>query len=146
MAAEESSQGTALGPDISQERGHRPADQAVPDLNDVLGEFMEAISIIQVVSHVLMEASEDAPEPVGFCALALKHGCRLLDAAYTRFDEALIGYAASGKDPLDELDKVPGADVGRDDAGPASKRARITKGVKRKARSVRKQKRLALVG
>lgn len=102
MATEESSQGAALGPEISKEGGGLPAEQGAPNLDDVLGEFMEALAIIQVVSHVLMDASADAPEPIGFCALALRHGCQMLDVAYSRFDEGLISYNTLGEDDPDD--------------------------------------------
>lgn len=112
MAAEESSQGATLGPDLSEDAGDPPTDSRFPDLHEVHGDFLVALCVIDVVSRALTELSEDAEEDVGSCALALKHGYELLDAVYDRFDEGLMG-SSSSDDDQDDLD----ADRDGSDAG-----------------------------
>src|SRR5262245_27398064 len=102
MAAEESSQGAALGPDISNPGRNRSADQGRLTLDDVLGQFMDALCIVQVVSCALTEASADASEHVGFCAVALKQGVAMLDAAYNDFDHALARDSEGVPDDVDD--------------------------------------------
>lgn len=94
MAAEESSQGAALGPEISDPGGDvAPVRRDIPNLHDVLGEFMEALCVVQMVHRVLQELSADeCVEPVGACSIALGHGVKMLDAVYSRFDLGLLGY------------------------------------------------------
>jgi hypothetical protein len=97
MAAKESSQGAALGPDFSK-RGCRaaPGKPDAPELENVLGEFMEALCVIDVVSRTLSDLSANASEGVGSCALVLKRGYQMLDTVYRRFDDSLIDYDGSG--------------------------------------------------
>lgn len=119
MATEESSQGAALGPEISETASDPPAKSGFPDLHEVHGEFMVALSVIDVVSRALMELSADADQDVGTCALALKHGCEMLDAVYNRFDEGLMGYNSPDDDEPQDLEDDLDDDLDEDDAGSA---------------------------
>lgn len=91
MAAEESSQGAALGPELSSpERDARLSDDDVPDLHDVLWELLRAICVVETISLALQELTEESPEPVGACAVALEHGVNLFNTVYERFDRGLV--------------------------------------------------------
>lgn len=109
MAAEESSQGSPLGPENSEPAGGDPPTRRdYPDLNDVLGEFMEALCVVEMVQHVLDDLPmEECVGRVGACAIALRHGFQMLDAVYNRFDEGLIGCNRDDdpEDPDDEPDE-----------------------------------------
>lgn len=98
MAAEESSQGAALGPDISKPAAGNTSERAFPNLDDVLGEFMEALCVIATVHHTLSGVTEDVSDEVGSCAVALRHGFQLLSNVYERFDEGLVGLANADDD------------------------------------------------
>ena len=105
MAAEESSQGAALGPDFSGNgSGDPPTHPDVPDLHSVLGEFMVALSVVEMVSRALQELVEESTEEIGSCAVALNHGYQLLDAVYCRFDRGLLSYRPGDEDPTEDLD------------------------------------------
>lgn len=147
MAAEESSQGSPLGPENSEPAGGDPPTRRdYPDLNDVLGEFMEALCVVEMVEHVLDDLPmEECVGRVGACAIALRHGFQMLDAVYNRFDEGLIGYNRSDgdepDDPDDESDDEPDSE---DDNTDADQRNDVSGGMTR-ARKSGKQNRLALV-
>lgn len=110
MAAEESSQAAALGPELSDpDEGPAPASRGIPNLHDVLGEFMEALCVVQMVHRVLQELSADeCVEPVGACSIALGHGVKMLDAVYSRFDLGLLGYDDSVRESDSGHDDRPG--------------------------------------
>jgi hypothetical protein len=145
MAAEESSQGSPLGPENSEPAGgDPPAERDYPDLDDVLGEFMEALCVLEMVQHVLEDLPmEECVGRVGACAIALRHSFQMLDAVYTRFDEGLLGYNTSGgdDDPDEEPDDEPDDEDDNEDAAQPND---ANRGAVR-ARTSGKQNRLALV-
>lgn len=92
-----------IGPEFSEPPSARGSGQPDgPNLHELLGAFLEALCLIDVISRTLTTLSEDASERVGSCAVALKHGYQLLDAAYSRFDEALA--ASAPADVLSDFD------------------------------------------
>jgi hypothetical protein len=119
MATEEFSQGAALGPENSETAGDPPATSGFPDLHEVQGEFMVALSVIDVVARALMELSDAADQDVGTCALALKHGCEMLDAVYNRFDEGLMAYDSPDDDDPQDLDDNLDLALDEEDLGSA---------------------------
>lgn len=117
MAAEESSQGAALGPDISEPAaGNASAEREFPNLDDVLGEFMEALCVVAMVHHTLSGVTENASDEVGSCAVALRHGFQLLSDVYERFDEGLVGLANTDDDQSDDEEQRVNA-AADDEAG-----------------------------
>jgi hypothetical protein len=103
MAAEESSQGAALGPDLSDpDPGNRPPNDGIPDLHDVLGEFLQALCVVETISLALLEVMEESPCPVGACAVALEHGFNLLRTVYDRFDRGLVAHEESRREGSEE--------------------------------------------
>lgn len=142
MATEKSSQGAALGPELSGPAGGAPLAKAdLPDLNEVRGEFLVALCVVDMVSRVLGELSADASERVGSCALALKQGYEMLETVYGRFDDALVDYPGPrghrlDRNPADDLDE--NGDPRRSSRHHGKKRGRGN------TARVRKSKRLAV--
>jgi hypothetical protein len=115
MAAEESSQGAALGPEFSDPTGgDPPAKTDIPDLHDVLGEFMTALCVVEMVYRTLWEMMEESSERAGSCAIALRHGFEMLDTVYNRFDEGLRNYDGPGGNGPDDPDDEPDDDTVED--------------------------------
>jgi len=116
MAAEESSQGDALGPDFSEPTdGGPPAEPETIDLRAVLGEFMIALCVVEMVYRTLWDMMDSRSEEIGSCAVALRHGFEMLDVVYNRFDQGLLDYIGPDDDPDDDLDDDDHDD---DEAGP----------------------------
>lgn len=112
MAAEESSQGAALGPEFSEDLGGDDSSRpSSPDPHEVLHEFMEALCGIEVLSGFMWKRMEDQDSAVNACTIVLKQGYERLETVYRHLDEALVGIPRSF--PLDD---VGGEDDDEDDA------------------------------
>jgi hypothetical protein len=148
MAAEESSQEAALGPEISESGADgQPAEHNYPSLDDVLGEFMEALCVIDVIARTLNDLpAEEVSDGVGSCTVALRHGFEMLDAVYNRFDEGLIGYHQSGGDDGPEgLGEDEDSDDDDDEGGAGSGQKVAKSGGVPEDSTSGKRSRLALV-
>jgi hypothetical protein len=91
MAAEQFTGASAPGRPAIAGSGAEPPPPEFPDLHEALGEFQDALCVLEIVCLALEAAMEDPPEHFGAYAVSLRHSFMLLDAVYSRFDKGLVG-------------------------------------------------------